>query len=400
MPVWNKIEIPKEKLEDLYLKRRLSIAQIAKTLNCSTEPVHESLREYKIPIRNLSEACTKASVTKNKLKDWYHKDKLSMDEIARRLGLSNHTAIVYKFKKLGIKSRGHLGLTKPIKLTKRGFEYLYYERGLSLKKMAKIVRCSESGLERRFKNYNLKSRGIKNRACKYKKKDFSGNLVEKAYLIGFRLGDLNVTESINVIQVRCSTTIPAQVRLIKKLFMPYTTPHIWKAKRGTTEIVCLVNRSFDFLLPKKDLIPRWIQNNKELFFSFLAGYTDAEGSFYIKKSKEPSYTPFGMLEIQTQQKNIIIQIWRNLQNLGITSQKPQISRKTGVVLTNGNKNNKDIWRITLARKEPLFLLLRFLQPYLRHEEKIKDAEKVMANLISRNRKFKLSNPYHPSLGFA
>jgi predicted DNA-binding protein YlxM (UPF0122 family) len=194
-------------------------------------------------------------ISKNELRKLYFKDRLSMFQIASKLGCT-HSAIVYKFKKFNLKSRGHLGLKKPIKLTKKGFGYLYYQRDFSLNKIASIVHCSESGLERRFKKYNLSSRGNKNRTCKYKKKNFSGNLVEKAYLIGFRLGDLNISKCVSVIQVRCSTTIPAQTRLIRKLFSPYTTPHIWKAMRGTDEIVCLVNRSFDFLLPKEDKIPK------------------------------------------------------------------------------------------------------------------------------------------------
>lgn len=160
MPAWNKIEITKEQLKEAYLNQKLSIAQIAKQLNCSTGPVHRSLKEYKIPIRNLSEACAKIPVSKKELKKWYFKEKLSMDEIAKRLGC-HHTAIVYKFKKHGIKSRGHLGLAKPLKITKKGFEHHYYERGLSLAKISRIYHCSESGLERRFKKYCLKSRGNK-----------------------------------------------------------------------------------------------------------------------------------------------------------------------------------------------------------------------------------------------
>lgn len=152
MPSWNRIEIPKNKLENLYINKGLSIAKTAKKLDCTAQPVQRSLREYKIPIRNLSEGCVKVPVSKKQLKKWYFRDKLSISEIANRLGCT-HSTIVYKFKKFGIKSRGRLGLTKPIKITKKGFEYLYYETGLSLKTISKIAHCSESGLERKFKEY-------------------------------------------------------------------------------------------------------------------------------------------------------------------------------------------------------------------------------------------------------
>lgn len=167
MSAWNKIVIPKSRIEELYTIRKFSISHIAQLLNCSTNPVHRSLREYKIPIRNLSQACTKFPVSKKVLRKWYLKDKLSMSEVADKLGCT-HATIVYKFKKFGIKSRGHLGLVKPLRVSKQGLEYLYYERRLSFKKIAKIVHRSKGGLERRFKKYGLSSRGIKNRVCKYK----------------------------------------------------------------------------------------------------------------------------------------------------------------------------------------------------------------------------------------
>lgn len=306
-----------------------------------------------------------------------------MLQIADRLGCT-HSAIVYKFKKFGLKSRGHLGLTRPIRLTKKGFKYLYYQRGLSLKKIASIAHCSESGLERRFKKYNLVSRGDKSRTCKYKRRDFSENRIEKAYLIGFRLGDLNVMKSVSVIQVRCSTTIPAQVKLIRELFSLYTTPHITRAKRGTYEIVCLVNRSFDFLLPKKDEIPEWIVNNKELFFSFFAGYSDAEGCFYFKKPGRKGKTKTASYDIQTQQKNIIWQLWKNVQKYGIYTVKPKISVKAGRISSNGNKNNKDMWCLTVSRKDSLWKLINFLHPYIKHRNKIKKISQVEKNIILRH----------------
>lgn len=388
MPAWNRIEIPREELENLYLKQKLSIPQIAKRLNCTTGPVHRSLREYKIPIRNLSEACTKAPITKNQLKEWYYKDQLSMDEIARRLGLRDHTAIVYKFKKLGIKSRGHLGLTKPIKLTKRGFEYLYYQRGLSLKKIAKIVHCSESGLERRFKHYGLKSRGIKNRACKYKKYDFSGDPIEKAYLIGFRLGDLNVAEVVSVIQVRCSTTINHQLKLIRKLFSPYTTVRATKGKRGDWDIVALLNRSFDFLLPKHETIPNWIAKNPKTFFAFFAGYIDAEGYFYFQGPIKPGGVKAATFGIQTQDKKIIHQLGQKLEEYGIKARGPYISLPAGNIDKGGIKNNKDMWCIQMSRKKSLWKLIHYLQPHILHGAKIKRIKEVRRNIIMRN-----SSPY-------
>jgi len=277
---WNKIEIPKEKLKFLYEKQGLSIAQIASKLGYSNGPIHRLLKKYHLKIRTISEAKEKFKISKKDLRNLYHHQKFSMNEIAKKYGC-NHVTIVNRMKKYDLKSRGHLGLTKPIRISKEKFEYLYCTQRLSLDKIAKILHCSGGGLQRKIKNFGIKTRPISERACKYKKKDFNGNLEEKAYMIGFRLGDLNVKPTKNLIQVRSSTTKRNQMILIKNLFSPYTTPHVWKAKRGTFEIVALLNKSFDFLLPKNDNVESWILKKPKYFLAFFAGYADAEGCFYF-----------------------------------------------------------------------------------------------------------------------
>lgn len=321
-------------------------------------------------------------ISKKELEKFYFKDKLSMFQIADNLGCT-HSAIVYKFKKFGLKSRGHLGLTKPIRLTKQGFKFLYNKRGLSLKKIANIVHCSESGLERRFKKYNLVSRGIKNRACKYKKGDFSGDLLEKAYLIGFRLGDLNIMKRVSVIQVRCSTTIPAQIKLIKNLFSTYTSPYITKAKRGTFEIVCLVNRSFDFLLPKEDKLPEWVLKSQKYFLSFFAGYTDAEGCFFLKRPRKYRGVWGSGFEIQSQQEGIIKELWKGINIYNISSPTPKIARRGGSIDKRGVINNKDMWRFDINKKASLRRFIGLIEPYLKHENKLKTVAKIKKNLELR-----------------
>lgn len=382
MPAWNKIKLDKDKLEYLYIKEKLSISQIAKKFSLSKTPIHRMLHEYMIPVRTSKEASIKVSATRKQLTNWYLKDKFSMFQIAEKLGCT-HSAIVYKFQKFGIKSRGHLGLTKPIKLTKDGFEYLYYKRGLSLKKISNIAHCSESGLERRFKTYNLKSRTTQNRTTRIKKFDFSGDLIEKAYLIGFRLGDLNIMKRVSVTQVRRSTTHTAQTRLIKNLFIPYTTPTISKANRGTTEIVCLVNKSFNFLLPKEDKIPKWILANKKTYWSFFAGYVDAEGCFYLQKPHANGKIWSSGFEVQSQQKGIIKSLWQNMPKNKIVSPVPRVSRKAGSVDKRGTINNKDMWRININRKKSLSNFIYYIEPYLKHQEKINKIIKIKENLRMR-----------------
>ena len=108
---------------------------------------------------------------------------------------------------------------------------------------------------------------------------------------------------------------------MKNLFKKYGNVHIVKAKRGTYEITILLNNSFSFLLPKKDKIEGWILKKDTCFLSFLAGYADAEGSYYLRKPYKyldrNSRYDWGVFEIQTYDKNIISTINRVLKNLGI-----------------------------------------------------------------------------------
>ncbi len=383
MTAWNKIPFDREELKKLYTDQRLSMAKIGNIYNCDTGVIHRNLREFGIKIRKLSEATTKIHTTKKQLTKWYWQEKLSMFEIAKKLGCT-HSAIVYKFQKMNIKSRGRLGLTKPIKLSQASLKYLYSKRNLSIAKIAKIIHKSKGGVEKKFNQYKILSRGMSNRTSKYKKKNFSNNLMEKAYMMGFRLGDLNVYELTNVIQVRCSSTHRAQIKLIRDLFAPYTTPHSWKAKRGTTEIVCLLNKSFKFLVPKIDEVPSCALNGDNLFWSFFAGYADAEGSFTFKKPKKNGKTRAGYFSIQSQDKNTIIGLASKLESLGIECYGPLISRRAGSIDKRGIRNNRDMWKFDVIKKISLWKMINKLSYYIRHSEKVLRLRKIKENIMYRN----------------
>lgn len=384
MPPWNKIYISKQTLIDLYEEQRLSISQIASKLGCSNGPVHRLLREYQIKMRTVSQAKEKFAISKRELKNFYYLHKLSTDQIAQKYGC-NHVTILNRMKKYGMKSRGHLGLTKPIKISKEKLEYLYHTRGLSAKKIAKTIHRSTGGIERKIKLFRIKTRNINNRACKYKKADFSGDLIEKAYMVGFRLGDLNVVPVKNVIQVRCSTTKRAQVKLIRNLFSPYTTPYVCKAKRGTFEIVCLLNNTLNFLLPKKDEIEPWILENPQYFWAFFAGYSDAEGCLHLHRAYGRQSTPFAIFQLSSYDKNILRQLWKGLNQSDILSPPPVICRPKGTPCGNQRYfSNNDMWRFTVSRKDSLWKLIHFWKRYSRHKDKQTAIEKAKRNIILRN----------------
>lgn len=322
-------------------------------------------------------------ITEVHLRKLYLKNKLSTSAIAKIYNCS-HVTILNYLKKYNMPRRSKLGNRKGINIEKDMLDNLYHNEKMTQKQIANKFGYSRYGIQRWMKIYHIKSRNFSETNTKYPKFDFDGNLNYKAYLIGFRLGDLNVYKIHNLIQVRCSTTIDAQAILINDLFKKYGNVHIWKAKRGTLEIIVLLNQSFEFLLPKKDLIENWIINNTKCFLSFLAGYADAEGSYYLRKPYyKLSKCDWGVFEIQTYDKNIIHTIHAYLIRFGIKSTFSK-SRRAGYIDKRGIKTNKDCWRITIVRKKSLWEFIKLIEDYHKHKNKIEELGKVKDNLIKRN----------------
>lgn len=318
------------------------------------------------------------NISKNSLINLYLKQKLSTATIAHQLDCHSHVTILKYLKLYNIPRRTRLGNRKPITISKQKLTSLYIEQHLTQSAIAKKFGHSLFGIQYLMKKYKIKSRNYSIANTKYPKYDFSENEQEKAYLIGFRLGDLNVSKSHELIQVRCSTSVKGQVSLIQNLLDKYGHVHVWKAKRGTWEIVALLNQTFNFLLPKKDDIETWIFSDSKFFLSFLAGYVDAEGSYYLRLPyyKRISKPPWGVFEIQSYDKNIINSIGKYLSTLQI---EYKLSNPKRLFQNNGN-----LRRLTIIKKQSLWNFIEFIEHYHKHKIKLQDLKKVKDNLIWRN----------------
>jgi predicted DNA-binding protein YlxM (UPF0122 family) len=380
---WNKVPIKKNLLNNLYIEKGLSIGSIAKILKVSNNIIHNRLREFGINVRSISEAKEIFRISKEKLNDLYFDKKWSMGQIAKHFGCS-HGTIVYRFRKYGLKSRGHLGLRRPVMIDKNQLERLYHGQSLSLEQIAKRLHCSKGAIERKTRKFNIKLRGNDHRKhWRYEKKSFDGNPEEKAYLIGFRLGDLNIFQTNQVIVVRGSTTKTAQATLFERLFTNYGGVKTTRAKRGTIEQYAYLNHSFDFLLPKQDKIEQWICECPRCFLAFFAGYFDAEGCAHLHKGYR-SQTPDGRLEIQSYDKHILLHSWKNLSKLGIQCKRPVISKAAGYIGSNGVRHNGDSWRLSIWTKASVWHLLHLLEIDMKHTNKLNRLKNIKQNIVERN----------------
>lgn len=106
--------------------------------------------------------------------------------------------------------------------------------------------------------------------------------------------------------------------------------------------------------------------------SFLAGYVDAEGHINVSRRG---------IEVQTQEKGIILGSWRLLNKFGIICNRPLLSNKSGYVDKRGIKNNKDCWRLSLYKRNEVKKFLGEYAKYVRHDNKKRAVGLILRSYI-------------------
>lgn len=280
-------------------------------------------------------------------------------------------------------------LLSSINIPRDQLSNLYLKQKLSSPKIAKVFNCSAGFIRKRLRDYAIRVRSVQealplSNASKYHLRNFNGGAMEKSYLIGLRKGDLNIAMASKYSQtifVHTSSTKIEMIRLVEESFAAYG--HIAKSgphKNGAFSIRCSLNRSFDFLLSNDDKIENWILGNKNYFAAFLAGYTDAEGTFCLCGGN-------AVFSIRSQDKNILHQIRSKLVGLKIFLRPPQIARGKGTKDNQGTISNQDIWAIWIHQKDALLRLIDLLIPYLKHPDKQKRVKVALSNILERNRRY-------------
>lgn len=397
----NKGKIPQNELRDLYKKKKLTFSEIAKFYNCSISKIWTVMRKHHIKLSRAKNVY----ISKKNLEKLYLKEKLSPRKIAKKYHCAKST-IKRKVKKYGIPIRNKSEALKLItraekyKIPKQKLKKLYEQKKLSTYKIAQRYNCSPSAIFHKLKKFNIprrtdvegiiltnneRCRAIARAVSRYAKKDFNGSNTEKAYFIGFSLGDMNATKRKygETVYVASCTTKNEQVTLMKNLFKRFGHIRIKKRKKNTKKgkidsfhFIAHLNSSFDFLLNKMDRVEKWILENDKYFLSFLGGYTDAEGSFGV-------YNGFGSFALGSYDKNIIRQIYHKLKILGIKTENPRIMVKGGYIDKRGVRTFQDLWSLRIRRKNELHKFISIIEPYIKHLKRRKDLLRVQVNVISR-----------------
>ncbi len=274
-------------------------------------------------------------------------------------------------KKVGICTRS----IKKANIDEKILSNLYLEKRLSLKKIGNLYNMSASGILKRMRKLKLPTRNSWETNIIHAKKPFLGSNEEKAYLIGFRIGDLGVrlsSKQTKNIRVNSNTTKKEQAGLIRGLFENYSD--VWISKPNNSGVIStstILHSSFSFLLPKADLIEKWIKINKHYMSSFVAGYVDAEGSFGI-------YNNRARFRLGSYDRNILTDITGWLRGFGINTLL-YLERKQS------EKLNHDFWRLTVNEGRSLIELYDLIYYRLKHDKRRRDFYKAKENIERRSR---------------
>jgi hypothetical protein len=265
-----------------------------------------------------------------------------------------------------------------LSINKAALEDLYLKQHKSLNEIAKLHRVSRETIRRWLLKRKVRIRTKSEAMIKYPKQPFSGRLGEKSYMLGLRTGDVFAYKHFNHVRVTTCTTHPAFLEMMRKTFGQYS--HVGAHKRFNRDhyewvVYADLDRSFDFIILKPKRIPLQIIRNTRLFFHFLAGYADCEGSFTVAKSNENDVR--FMFRIGSYDKYVLNSLKVGLERLGMCPLL-YLDRQSGYRTTFG-KTNKEFYVIKIYKKAAIMKLLKILLPLSRHEEKIAKIKFILKN---------------------
>lgn len=267
-------------------------------------------------------------------------------------------------------------------LSKDTLQKEYIENKLSTWAIEKKHSISRSSVYTLLKKYDIPIRTLAQSHVKYDRKGYDGDSVDMAYLVGFAIGDLRVRNhgkniKSETISIACGSTKRAQIDLIVSLFANYGRVWVGKpGKRGVINVEAYVDKSFNFLLPTSRTYAQY-HGCKDEFFSFLAGVTDAEGSFYLSNGQ--AFVSWGNYDYA-----LLEFIKEGLEKQDIKVPKICSDTLKGYIGSDGYSRNQCYHHISICRKNELKKLLAELEPRIRHEDKLEKLTEVRQNLAHRD----------------
>ncbi len=112
---------------------------------------------------------------------------------------------------------------------------------------------------------------------------------------------------------------------------------------------------------------------KRIIFSFLGGYSDAEGNFGV-------YEGMARFRVGSYDKNILKQIADKLNLLEINV-RFNLEGKDII-----GKHNQDFYRVSINAKNSLLKFINLIKPHIKHAKRYRDLVLCENNILERNKK--------------
>lgn len=248
---------------------------------------------------------------------------------------------------------------------------LYWQDCLTIRQIAQELRLSRREVRRNLGKLGPIRTARKGRI--FWSGPFSGDLRERAYLMGLRAGDINARRTSHfTILARVSSTHQAMLELFRWSFAPYgqcnaeprrvfLSGYDWQLKMELDE-------SFEFLVDESQEIP----SEGDQFYWFLAGLADSDGSWCLFGDKGKTACAFMI----SSQSKLLLERTKTRLVKECYHAKLYLDKKKGTTKTirgvNGSREitlTKDLWRLDIHRREEVRALARRLLPISRHSEK-------------------------------
>ena len=300
---------------------------------------------------------------------------LSLGDIARIVGTSK-SHVYYYMAKFNIERRPWTGWTT--KQDPSLILQLYKTEGKTLEEISDILGISKSTARKHIaRQIQLRPTSMP----RYPRTPFSGDNLEKAYLLGYRAGDVNVfQDSALTVTARVSTTHQAMLEMFRAIFAQYghclMTPRRVFLAGFDWQIKAYLDNSFRFLIPK----PNGPPSETRLLYVFIAGFGDSDGCW--SASNDYGKTTFSF-NLTSRRRDLLGSIATALHKEGYHPHV-YLSREKGTIkMVNGRNETRaitltdDTWTLVMKRKEDVKRLARNVLPYSRHQEKIAKMELIL-----------------------
>lgn len=267
-----------------------------------------------------------------------------------------------------------------IQIDKKILKELYWDKNLTPQKISVIFDCNLITIRNRLKEFGIPLKDPAFARTRFARKDFDNIFTTKAYMIAFRLGDLNVYRpslKSQTIVVRCHTTQKDQIDIIEGLFGGYGRVRT-SLNNGHYNINCFLNNTFDFLIPKNNSAWEWLKNDNSLMPHFIAGYVDAEGNFILNQNR-------ARFKIDSYDTDILAHISNWLTGIGINNKFRKIYSK-GDPWNGAFPLSKDLWRLNINDMVSLQKFDNLIFPLIRHKKRAIDMVMCLENITERQNK--------------